>query len=113
MYCTNCGNKLNGDAYCSNCGKQIKTHSSFGFGVLGFFFPVIGLILFCVWIGSRKKDAKSAIIGTIIGFILHVILFLLIFYFVVSIIDNTDCFSVCNGHFEYKDGLCICQDVVY
>ena len=50
------------------------------------------------------KSAEWAFLKTIVVFI---------FYFVVSIIDNTDCFSVCNGHFEYRDGVCICQDAFY
>lgn len=50
--------------------------STFGWAVLGFFFPLIGLILFLVWKGAEvtKKKAKSAGKGALIGVITYVAL---------------------------------------
>ena len=42
-------------------------------GVLGFFFPLIGLILFCVWKNDKPTSAKHVGIGALIGFILQII----------------------------------------
>ncbi|MCI1903446.1 hypothetical protein QUW13_06080 [Enterococcus hirae] len=41
-------------------------------GVLGLFFPLVGLIIYLVWMKERPKSARSALIGTIIGFVLHI-----------------------------------------
>lgn len=54
MYCKNCGKEIFPDQnICSNCGAQQhpiqeKDSGGFGYSVLGFFFPFIGLILFLV-----------------------------------------------------------------
>ncbi|MDR2156669.1 MAG: zinc ribbon domain-containing protein [Clostridiales Family XIII bacterium] len=51
---------------------------SVGFGILGFFFPLIGLILFLVWRKDKPKKAKSCGIGALIGFVLQIILYILV-----------------------------------
>ena len=45
-----------------------------GFGVLSFFFPVVGLILFLVWQDSYPQRAKSCGKGAIIGVIVTAVL---------------------------------------
>jgi|SRR5690554_124825 len=82
-YCGNCGNQVNENQdVCLNCGvslKQAKPNnvveegSTGGWGVLGFFFPIIGLILYLVWVDSRPKSSKSAGKGALIGFIVGVV----------------------------------------
>ena len=62
-----------------------KEGSKFGWGVLGFFFPLVGLILFLVWLKDKKKAAKAAGIGALIGFILNVIVTVFAFTGVISI----------------------------
>lgn len=58
----------------SNYKKEEPVDSgSFWYGVLGFFFPLIGLILFCVWRKEKPTSAKQCGIGALIGFILGVI----------------------------------------
>ena len=76
MYCTECGAKLeeNSDV-CLNCGKVIKntqpevteSGSTFAWGILGFFIPLVGLILFFVLNNTKPKAAKSAGIGALIS----------------------------------------------
>ena len=43
---------------------------SIGWGILGAFFPIVGIILFFVWRTSKPKSAKVALIGAAIGFVL-------------------------------------------
>lgn len=47
---------------------------SIGWGVLGAFFPIVGLILFLVWRNTKPQSAKVAGIGAIIGFALGVLM---------------------------------------
>ncbi len=48
-----------------------------GWAVLGFFFPLIGLILWLVWKDSNPEDSKmagkGALIGVIVGAVVTVI----------------------------------------
>ncbi len=44
-----------------------KEGSKIGWGVLGFFVPIVGLILFLLWKKNKNKSAKAAGIGAIIG----------------------------------------------
>ena len=46
---------------------QETDSGSFGWAVLGFFFPIVGLILFLVWKQSKPKCAKVAGIGALVG----------------------------------------------
>lgn len=56
----------------------VDTSSGFGYGVLGFFFPAIGLILYLVWKTDHPRRAHSAGVGALIGMIAQVV-----FWFVV------------------------------
>lgn len=58
-----------------------KDGSKFGWGVLGFFIPLVGLILFLVWKNDKKKAAKASGIGALIGFGLGLIFSILFFVF--------------------------------
>ena len=78
MYCKNCGKEIFPDQnICSNCGAQQqpiqeKDSGGFGYGVLGFFFPFIGLILFLVLRESKPNTAKAAGIGALIPIVLPI-----------------------------------------
>ncbi len=50
-------------------GQQVKQSGNIGWGVLGFFFPIVGWILYFCWKNTRVGDAKYAGIGGIIGFL--------------------------------------------
>ena len=58
---------------------------STGFGILSFFFPLIGLILYLVWKDQYPLKAKSAGKGALIGVIVGVALVVLFFviFFVI------------------------------
>lgn len=46
---------------------------SFGWAVLGFCFPLVGLILYLVWKGNKPLTAKRAGIGALVGFCLNLL----------------------------------------
>lgn len=52
----------------------VTDSGSFGWAVLGFFLPLVGLILFLVWRQTKPKCAKMAGIGAIVGFVFNIIL---------------------------------------
>ena len=103
MYCRFCGKEIEeGSAFCSYCGRAQqgdaggngvppppygappphpaeKDAPSGGFAVLGFFFPLIGLILYLVWKNELPLRARSCGKGALIGVIVQAVGFLLSF----------------------------------
>lgn len=51
----------------------VNDSGSIGWGILGFFFPLVGLILFLVWKNTKPKCAKVAGMGALIGFCLNLV----------------------------------------
>lgn len=62
-----------------SASAQKNDSKSFGFALLGFFFPLIGLILFLCWKGSYPLRAKSCGKGALIGFIVEIVLWIALF----------------------------------
>lgn len=62
--------------------------SKFGWGVLGFFVPLVGLILYFSWKKDRPKTAKAAGIGALVSVVLNVILAIILV--VISINMSSD-----------------------
>lgn len=99
MYCSHCGKPIpEGADYCLNCGCAVNgsapnkdDSSSFGFALLGFLFPLIGLILYLVYEDKRPKRAKSvgkgALVGVITGIVVGILLAVATFFFSASIFD--------------------------
>lgn len=95
MFCKNCGSEIDDRVeICPKCGVRVNPQSASpatndapnaGFAVLGFFFPLIGLILYLVWKEEYPMKAKSCGKGALTGFIVYVILAVLttIFYVIV------------------------------
>ncbi|MFV0275322.1 MAG: zinc ribbon domain-containing protein [Bacilli bacterium] len=96
MYCKNCGEQIDSNAaICIHCGvaqsnfvgnnvnpnySNVNNDSgSFGYGVLGCCFPIVGLILFLVWKDEKPKSAKAAGIGALIPTALLILYYLFIF----------------------------------
>lgn len=78
-YCSNCGAQVDeAAAVCLNCGAAVgpvqaaNDAPSFGFAVLGFFIPLVGLILYLVWKDQTPLKAASAGKGALIGVVLNV-----------------------------------------
>lgn len=102
MYCKNCGRTVDDtSSYCNNCGARIdnkpnadvsEDNSNLGFAILGFFIPIVGLILFLIYEEKKPKRAKSAVKGALIGFIteivLAIILVILYVVFAASLFNN-------------------------
>lgn len=99
MYCSHCGKPIpEGADYCLNCGCSVNggrpdknDSSSFGFALLGFLFPLIGLILYFVYDDKRPKRAKSVGKGALVGVITRIVVSILLtvatFFFSVSVMD--------------------------
>ena len=51
-----------------------KDSSSIRFVILGFFIPIVGLILFLIYEGKNPKRDKSADKGALIGFITKIVI---------------------------------------
>lgn len=78
MFCKNCGEEIDDNAVvCPKCGVAVKEVAAatavgdapnMGFAVLGFFFPIVGLILYLVWHTDYPLKAKSCGKGALIGF---------------------------------------------
>lgn len=100
-YCINCGKQIEDHAvFCAYCGtKQTEgtatrqtpntyelprteapaaaDGSSFGFSLLGFCIPIVGLILYLVWNDDKPLRAKSAGKGVLVGMIVCAALYAL------------------------------------
>lgn len=92
MYCKNCGCSIPDDATkCENCGavlsysfeagKNIPVKEEKGsvlLGILGFIFPLIGLILYLAMMHSEPKKAKSAGKGALTAFIIYLVFIVIV-----------------------------------
>ena len=78
-FCSKCGKEIHDDAVmCIHCGCSVVNADNpvltepdapnAGFAVLGFFIPIVGLILYLVNKDKTPKKAKSAGKGALIGF---------------------------------------------
>lgn len=81
-YCPQCGKQVVDEAVvCVGCGCALNKNwangrqdsAGFGWGFLGFLFPIVGLVLYLVWKDERPKRAKSIGIGAIVGCVLSLI----------------------------------------
>lgn len=111
-FCGECGSELKNNK-CPKCDKketkkvvkieETKAPSNegnvFGWGVLGFFVPIVGLILFLVWKNSRKKAANAAGIGALIGFIKNLII--IIISWIIAAISLIPYSVKYNNYHEY------------
>lgn len=68
------GYNYNGGPNRSNRGSG--PWEGFGWGILSFFLPIVGLILWIVWKGKKPSAARHAVRGAIIGFITLLVLIL-------------------------------------
>lgn len=99
MYCEKCGSKLNG-SYCTRCGYNSATHvqtnspgntirkqayddGGTGLCLIGFCFPLIGLVLYLIWRDSKPLSAHLAGKGALISFVIGLAINILYFLFVL------------------------------
>ena len=85
-FCSKCGHELVDEAVvCVNCGCSVADPATpaapavadapnMGLAVLGFFIPLVGLILYLINKDTAPRKAKSAGKGALIGFIVSTVL---------------------------------------
>ena len=83
MFCKKCGKEILDDAViCIHCGcstqntQTIVTNDdapSTGMAILGFFIPLVGLIIWLINKDSKPLMAKSAGKGALVGFIVSIV----------------------------------------
>ena len=92
-FCSRCGTQIPDNAIqCPNCGQYVNQKaapsdsSDIGWGILGFFVPIVGLVLYLGWKDEKPKTAKAAGMGALISagigfgfFILYLIFFVTLF----------------------------------
>lgn len=85
-YCNHCGKEIDEKAVvCVHCGcavggvNPVEDVPSTGLNVLGFLFPLVGLILYLV--NMEKAPKKAAAIGkcSLIGFVISIVCSSLLF----------------------------------
>ena len=67
-----------------NYAPPVVDSGSFGWAVLGFFFPIVGLILFLVWKDQKPLSSKKAGIGALVGAILSVVSTILFYVLIIG-----------------------------
>lgn len=107
-FCLNCGiyHALDQN-YCNKCGSKLQQKAqplhqptyinnvadspSFGIAVLGFFFPVIGLILYLIWKDDSplrgKSAGKGALIGAIAWIAVYILAIVITNFYVISLFN--------------------------
>ena len=102
-YCSKCGAQMDDNAsFCPKCGSEQKPSNpyqaprprppadpndtgSVGWAILGFLVPLVGLILFLVWMNTRPKSGKMAGIGALVNVIASVVFSLIIIIVAVAL----------------------------
>ena len=79
-FCKKCGQEIPDNvAMCPHCGESqnsapaVDDPGGFGWGLLGFCIPLVGLILYLVWKDTKPLTAKAAGKGALIAVIIGVI----------------------------------------
>lgn len=78
--CPRCGASQNGGTYYSGGGMPPQNsydRGGFGWGLLGFCIPIVGLILFLVWRDQKPLTAKAAGMGALIWLCVTVVFYVL------------------------------------
>ena len=98
MFCKNCGKEINDNAViCPSCGcatgqaghiVKADDASSIGYALLGFFVPLVGLILYLMWKTEYPLRAKSAGKGALISVIVSVVFWLFYILFLVVLVGE-------------------------
>ncbi|MGM9671833.1 MAG: zinc-ribbon domain-containing protein [Oscillospiraceae bacterium] len=108
-FCSNCGRELADDAViCPNCGSAVpqaapqkEDKRSVGLNIVGFLFPLIGLILYLCLKKDTPVRAKSIGKWALIGFIIAVVLGV-----IGGVIGAKQAMAPASRTFEsYEDGI--------
>ena len=100
-FCSFCGKEIpDNAAVCIHCGASLENNKpkssvkadspSIWWGIIGFFIPMAGLLLYLLNVNETplraRSAAKGALIGTITTFILSVIIPIVVWVFYILII---------------------------
>ena len=88
-YCPDCGTQVRETQnICQNCGKSLnfkkdrtkveEENSTLGYAVLGFVMPLVGLVLYLIWLEEKPKASRSAGMGALLSVIFAFIGFILV-----------------------------------
>jgi uncharacterized Tic20 family protein len=109
-YCTNCGSKLNDlQDVCLSCGKYVskrkitatEEENVFGYSLLGFFIPIVGLVLYLIWQTDKPKQAKAAGKGALISVIIYsVLMIILVIIYLIFIVIFINLYGDYDNNFQ-------------
>lgn len=92
-FCKNCGMEItDNSSFCPGCGFKLKEPRATPieedyvalWGVLGFLIPIVGIILWAVWMNDKPKSSKAAGIGALIGIVLSILITVIIFVVAIN-----------------------------
>lgn len=103
MYCHNCGKEVGQDMkFCPYCGAQLdqiqsfnstitnNDNKSFGYALLSFFVPIVGIVFYVLWKDEFPMRAKSCLKGFVAGIVLYIVFVCCFFSSVFSIISHDE-----------------------
>lgn len=103
-YCRNCGAEISDvQDICLSCGKILKPRllsstnqadtGNWAWGILGFFFPLAGVIIYFVLRKSKPRTAKVVGKGALVSLILWIVsIFILLILFSI-LLDSLSTFN--------------------
>jgi len=93
MFCKTCGKEVHAQCVvCPHCGvatgggDQSGDTGNVGWSFLGFFIPLVGLILYFIWKQTHPKNAKMAGKGALANIILWVVGYILIMFVMTGLL---------------------------
>ena len=94
-FCKNCGAEIDDNvSICMKCGvpqnpiSDVIDKGGFLWGLLGYFVPLAGLVIFLIWRDTKPKTAKAAGIGALVSVIVSVVLVILYIVFLIVIFST-------------------------
>lgn len=89
-FCSNCGNELFDEAVvCPKCGSAVGKFKAVGdskgtaWTVIGFLFPILGIILYLIWRDDRPLRSESIIKG--VRIIIYILLGLILLSLIITV----------------------------
>lgn len=128
--CSKCGSSNNDDSnFCKDCGNSLNVNNvnvnknsneKFLFGLLAFLFPIIGLIVGCIYTDKDKEISKVSFITAGISVLIKVVLIVMFLFFfgifTIGFIGEAGdsiyrCSSYCEkSSYSIKNNICTCGD---